>query len=155
MLIADGAPLRHPSPPACSRPPVRAGRVRLLGTELWSGEAVVATTPALRGAWFSTVSDSRYGRFATSYKTRFGARPYRVATLGYDGVLLTLRIARAPTGGREPSSRPRRMFDDGGFVGLDGAFRFRPTGVIERALEVREVQAGGTVTVSLARGRPE
>jgi hypothetical protein len=43
-----------------------------------------------------------------------------------------------------------RMLDSGGFIGIDGAFRFRPNGVIDRALEVREVQADGVTVVSPA-----
>ena len=32
----------------------------ILGTELWSGEDSIARVSALRGAWFSAVSDGRY-----------------------------------------------------------------------------------------------
>jgi branched-chain amino acid transport system substrate-binding protein len=146
VLIADGARLSAIA--AGSLKTAGAALPHLLGTELWSGEEDVAKATALRGAWFSTVSDSRYGRFATSYKTRFGARPYRVATLGYDGVLLTLRIARNWTPGRDfPTSS---MFDDAGFLGIDGAFRFRPDGIAERAMEVRQVGAGTVTVVSPA-----
>lgn len=142
VLIADGARLSAIA--AGTLKTAGAALPRLLGTELWSGEEDVAKAAALRGAWFSTVSDSRYGRFASSYRTRFGVRPYRVATLGYDAVLLTLRIARDWTPGRDfPTSH---MFDDAGFLGIDGAFRFRPNGTAERAMEVRQV-GNGTVTV--------
>jgi ABC-type branched-subunit amino acid transport system substrate-binding protein len=142
VLIADGARLSAIAAGALKT--AGAALPRLLGTELWSGEEDVAKATALRGAWFSTVSDSRYGRFASSYKSRFGAQPYRIATLGYDAVLLTLRIARDWTPGRDfPTSH---MFDDVGFLGIDGAFRFRPGGVAERAMEVRQV-GNGTVTV--------
>ena len=142
VLIADGARLSAIAAGALKT--AGAALPRLLGTELWSGEEDVAKASALRGAWFSTVSDSRYGRFASSYKSRFGAQPYRVATLGYDAVLLTLRIAREWTPGRDfPAAK---LFDDTGFLGIDGAFRFRPGGVAERAMEVRQV-GGGTVTV--------
>jgi len=120
------------------------GSLLILGTELWSGEASVAHSPALRGAEFAALSDQRFERFAASYRARFGSAPYRIATLGYDSVLLTLRIARDWGGG---SSFPTtRMYDRGGFLGLDGPFRFSSKGVIERALEVRQVR-GGTVTV--------
>ncbi|HSQ95346.1 MAG TPA: penicillin-binding protein activator [Croceibacterium sp.] len=146
VLIADSARLSAIA--AGSLKTAGAALPHLLGTELWSGEEDVAKSSALRGAWFSTVSDSRYGRFATSYKSRFGARPYRVATLGYDAVLLTLRIARDWTGGREfPTSH---LFDDQGFLGIDGAFRFRPDGIAERAMEVRQVGAGTITVVSPA-----
>lgn len=144
VLIADGGRLA-----AQAAPLVKTGSstTRILGTELWSGESVVVTTPALRGAWFSAISDSRFRQFSTSYRDRFGAPPNRLATLGYDAVLLTLRIARDwrpgttfPTG---------RLSDRGGFLGLDGPFRFN-RGVIERAFEVREVRAGGAAVISAA-----
>jgi hypothetical protein len=42
-----------------------------------------------------------------------------------------------------------KLADSGGFLGLDGPFRFN-RGVIERAFEVREVRAGGATVVSPA-----
>lgn len=99
-----------------------APRLRILGNELWIGEPVVASTPALAGAWFATLSDQRYGRFASAYEQRFGAAPWRLATLGYDSVLLTLRITREwQVGASFPT---QRLFDKGGFLGSDGIFRF-------------------------------
>ena len=144
VLIADGGRIA-----ALSAPLLKSGSTtRLLGTELWSGESVVASTPAIRGAWFSAVSDTRFRQFANSYKSRFGNQPYRIATLGYDGVLLTLRVAREwQPGATFPTAR---LVDPDGFLGLDGAFRFNRNGVIERALEVREVRSSGVATVSQA-----
>ncbi|VWX51536.1 ABC transporter substrate-binding protein [Novosphingobium sp. 9U] len=121
---------------------------RLLGTELWSGEKAITTAPALNGAWFSAVSDSRFPQFVSSYRTRFGAAPYRIATLGYDAVLLTLRVARDWKPGRAFPTAALTSTD--GFLGLDGAFRFNKDGVIDRALEVREVSGGAVKVVSPA-----
>jgi hypothetical protein len=105
----------------------------------------------LRGAWFASVSDQRFGQFSKSYQSRFGAAPYRIATLGYDAVLLTLRVARDWTPGK--TFPLRQLTDKGGFLGLDGPFRFGREGVVERALEVREVGAGTVTTVSSAPTR--
>jgi hypothetical protein len=81
------------------------------------------SSASLRGALFSAVSDNRFRQFASSYETRFGEQPFRLATLGYDAVLLTLRIARDWQPGRDfPAGR---MLADDGFLGLDGPFRFR------------------------------
>ncbi len=119
-------------------------RPRLLGTELWSGEGDLAGSAALRGAWFSAVSDARFRQFASSYQTRFGEQPYRIATLGYDAVLLTLRVARDWQPGRNfPATR---VVGGEGFLGLDGPFRFGSNGVGERAMEVRQI-GNGTVSV--------
>jgi ABC-type branched-subunit amino acid transport system substrate-binding protein len=123
-------------------------RARILGTELWSGEATLARAGSMEGAMFAAVSDQRYKRFADSYAARFGAQPYRVATLGYDSVLLTLRVAREwKVGTPFPKGE---LYDKGGFLGVDGAFRFSRGGVVERALEVREVRGGDVIAVDPA-----
>lgn len=148
VLVADGGRIA-----ALAAPGFKGGKqpVRVLGTELWSGDGAVLGSPNLSGAWFSAVPDNRFRQFAESYQTRFGSKPFRIATLGYDAVLLTLRVARDwkpgttfPTG---------RLGDRGGFLGLDGPFRFNDNGVAERAYEVNEVRTGGVTVVSPAPAR--
>jgi len=149
VLIADGARFAALAAPQLKT--AGAAVPRIIGTELWSGESAIASTPALRGAWFSAVADSRFRQFAESYRTRFGAQPYRIATQGYDSVLLAIRVARGWKAGTAfPTAR---LNDTGGFLGLDGPFRFGATGLIERALEVREVRASGITVVSPAPAR--
>ena len=149
LLIADSARLATQA--AGRIKPGGAGNTLIIGTELWSGDASVTRASALRGAIFSAVSDDRYRRFVDSYEARFGAQPYRISTLGYDAVLLTLRVARDWRVGRDfPTSQLR---DSGGFVGLDGPFRFRRNGVVERAFEVREIRNGQVVVVDPAPNR--
>lgn len=141
LLIADGARISLQAVPF-------ATGMRLIGTELWSGEASIAKSVAMKGAWFASVSDHRFGQFEQSYRQRFGAAPARIATLGYDSVLLTLNIARSwKPGTLFPTAK---LYDPQGFIGLDGVFRFNEFGVAERAMEVREVGAGTFTTVSPA-----
>lgn len=146
ILIADGtrfAVLAAPNLKASA-----AASPRLLGTELWSGESALAKTPSLRGSWFAAVPDTRFRQFADSYKARFGSAPYRSATMGYDSVLLAVRIARDwRIGTPFPAAR---LTDRDGFLGLDGPFRFGAGGAIERSLEVREARAGSVGVVSAA-----
>ncbi|MBA3053866.1 MAG: penicillin-binding protein activator [Sphingomonadales bacterium] len=148
VLIADGGRIATQAAPA-----LKSGKAgpRLLGTELWSGDAAVVGSSALVGAWFSAVPDSRFRQFSESYKSRFGAPPYRIATLGYDSVLLTLRIAREWK--LQTPFPAARLTDRGGFLGLDGPFRFSDSGVVERAFEVNAVRAGGVTVVSPAPTR--
>lgn len=146
VLLADSARLAAQAAGALR--PRGGDGTRILGTELWSGESEVTRAPALRGGWFSAVSDARFKRFSDSYRTRFGGNPYRISTLGYDAVLLTLRVASDWRPGRSfPTSRMR---SSDGFLGLDGAFRFQRNGVVERAMEVREVRDGEVVIVDPA-----
>lgn len=146
VLIADSGKYAAMAAPQLKS--AGAASPRILGLDLWSGELAISKTPALHGAWFAALSDQRYARFAESYKARFGAAPYRMATFGYDSVLLTVRITRD---WRLGSSFPvARLADRDGFLGLDGPFRFAVTGIGERALEVREARAGGFTVVSPA-----
>jgi len=149
VLIADGAHLAAQAARVLKSD--GNGATQLLGTELWSGEGSVTRASALRGAWFSAVSDNRYKRFVDSYEARFGSQPYRIATLGYDAVLLTLRVARDWRVGRDFPDGALRNED--GFLGLDGAFRFHRNGLVERAFEVREVRDGSVVVIENAPAR--
>ena len=125
-----------------------ASPARLLGTELWSGDSAAGTSPLLRGAWYSSLADGRFARYAESYKARYGAAPFRISTLGYDSVLLTLRVARDwRPGSLFPTSR---LYDPQGFLGVDGPLRFGQNGVVQRAFQVVELRAGGKAVVSPA-----
>ncbi len=121
---------------------------RLLGTELWNTDTALAASPVLRGALFASVSDSLYRQLASKYRARYGSAPFRLSSLGYDSVLLTVRIAQDwKPGSPFPAARLR---DAGGFSGIDGAFRFNRAGVAERALEVGEVGAGAITVIDPA-----
>jgi branched-chain amino acid transport system substrate-binding protein len=145
MLIADSARTAALAVPAIH---AAAPRARILGTELWANDAGLAALPALRGAWYAAVSDSLFAQMRARYRARYGANPYRLASLGYDAVLLAVRTARAWQPGRPYPQRALR--DPAGFTGVDGPYRFGAGGVAERALEVREVTANGSVVVSPA-----
>lgn len=146
VLIADNAGTAALSVPALRRGP--NADARILGTELWNTDTSIAGNTALSGAWFASVSDGLYRQYATKYRTRFGSSPFRLSSMGYDSVLLVIRIARD-----WPLNTPfpqQRLTSPDGFAGLDGAFRFGRDGVAERALEVQEVRGGQVVVVSPA-----
>ncbi|WP_240700067.1 penicillin-binding protein activator [Sphingomonas gei] len=141
---ADGAVVAAP----LIRRQASGKAARLLGTELWNTDSAIGGRTALSGAWFASVPDNYYRQYATKYRARFGAAPYRLSTLGYDAVLLTVRIVRDWKPGDEFPER--RLVEREGFAGLDGAFRFGRDGVAERALEVQEIRGGTAATVSPA-----
>ena len=124
------------------------GGAHILGTDQWNLDGALAAKAPLNGAWFASVSDALYRQYAAKYRARFGTSPFRLSSMGYDAVLLTIRIAPDwPIGRPFPESRLR---DSGGFSGLDGAFRFGRDGTAERALEVQDVRGGTTIVVSPA-----
>ena len=146
VLIADTARLAVSMVPLIRKS--SSPQARILGTELWAAEPNALTAATLGGSWFASVSDARYRQLATAYRRQFGKSPFRLASLGYDSMLLVVSIARDwKIGDRFPADRLR---DEDGFVGVDGAFRFGPGGVAQRALEVGEVSPAGVKTVSPA-----
>jgi ABC-type branched-subunit amino acid transport system substrate-binding protein len=145
ILVADSSRTAAMAAPAIH---AAAPRARILGTELWANDAALGSETALRGAWFAAVPDSLFNQMRGRYRARYGAAPYRLSSLAYDAVLLAIRTARDwRPGTRYPQ---RALHDPGGFTGIDGPYRFAPNGVAQRALEVREVTAGGSVVVSPA-----
>ena len=102
----------------------------------------------MRGAWFASVSDGLYKQYANKYRGRYGRAPFRLSSLGYDSVLLTVKVARNwKVGTPFPISQ---LTDPGGFIGLDGVFRFKSNGISERALEVQEIRSGSFAVIDPA-----
>lgn len=102
----------------------------------------------MRGAWFASVSDGLYRQYADKYRSRYGRAPFRLSSLGYDSVLLTVKVAQNwKVGTPFPISQ---LTDKGGFIGLDGPFRFMPNGISERALEVQEIRNGSFTVIDPA-----
>jgi hypothetical protein len=142
VLIGDGGNIV-----AALAPSVEAGPT-LLGTELWANDRTLGRTARLRGALYAAPPEARFQQLVTRYKARYGKTPYRLGSFGYDAMLLVARAAREwPTGRPFPT---RMLTARDGFAGVDGAFRFGSDGVVERALEVRQVTAAGTAVVSPA-----
>ncbi|MCL4672663.1 MAG: penicillin-binding protein activator, partial [Sphingomonadaceae bacterium] len=73
VLIADSARLAALA--AGELKPRGTGATQLIGTELLSGDATVTRNTALRGTWYSAVSDTRFKRFSDTYTQRFGGAP--------------------------------------------------------------------------------
>ena len=142
VLVADSSRIA-----ASAAAAIRPGP-RLLGTELWANDRAIGATARMRGSWYAAAPDARFDQLVTRYRARYGKVPYRLGSLGYDAVLLTVRAARGwPTGKPFPQ---RVLTEKEGFAGVDGIFRFGRDGVAERSLEVREVSAVGTKIVSPA-----
>lgn len=145
LLIADNGRIALAAAPLVRK---SGSGAKLLGTELWNTEPELAASKLMNGAWFAAVSDGLYSQFAAKYRARFGKGPYRLSSLGYDSVLLAVRISADWKAGQDfPAGR---LTDKGGFSGVDGAFRFDRDGIAERVLEVKQIGAGGVTVVSPA-----
>ncbi len=146
LLVADSGRVALQLVPAVRRN--GGATAKILGTELWNTEGSLARSPAMAGAWFASVPDATYNQLSAKYRARFGRGPYRLASLGYDSVLLATKIAANwPVGTPFPVSQ---LDDAGGFAGIDGAFRFGRDGIAERMLEVQQINPTGFAVISPA-----
>ena len=145
LLVADSGSVANAVVPALVQFGVAPGSIQVLGTELWSNEPALRNARGLRGALFAAVPDERFAQLAGRYRTKFGTTPSRLASLGYDAVLLVNSVA-----GQWPLNQPfprALLTAPDGYAGIDGAFRFTPAGIAERALAVQQV-GGGTVAAA-------
>ncbi|WP_304074338.1 penicillin-binding protein activator [Maricaulis maris] len=111
--------------------------VRFLGTGLWNDPDLLRE-PALRGGWFAGPDLSARTAFETAYEASYGSEPSRIASLAYDAMSLAAHL----DGGERGFSR-EAIEEDQGFLGADGLFRFRATGMIERGLAIYEMRSRG------------
>jgi len=147
LLIADSGSVAASVAPALGQ--FGATSAVIMGTELWSSEPAVAQAGALRGAVFAAVPDERFRQLSLRYRSKFGGAPSRLASLGYDAVLLANSVADWQPGSAFPQSGLKAA---SGFTGIDGFFRFDAAGVAERGLAVEQVGPRGFTVVAASRG---
>lgn len=124
--------------------------VKRLGTGLLDDSAL-ATESSLAGAWFAAPSPDLRRDFEVRYRDLYGMGAQRLATLAYDATALAAVLAQK---GFQQQGKPAYDFQDltnpNGFAGLDGIFRFRPNGLVERGLAILEYRNGGIKVISPA-----
>lgn len=130
-------------------PPAVAARAELpayilLGTGLWD-EPANATAGGLTGGYFAAPEPGTRENFGARFEAAYGYRAPRIASLGYDAVNLAATLAGAGRITRDAVADPN------GFAGVDGIFRFRPDGTIDRGLAIIETTGQGFRVV---RGAP-
>ena len=121
-------------------------RIQFLGTGLWDTEGV-NNSPSLAGGWYPAPNNANFYSFSEKYKELYGFAPQRKATLAYDAIILAVGLTNNLGSNRFSQDV---LTGSTGFRGIDGLFRFRPNGFIERGLAVYEVTETGPRIVSPA-----
>jgi hypothetical protein len=127
-------------------------QIKLLGTWLWDDPAL-RTEPSLAGAWFAAPPAATRNLFVERFKQLYERAPDRRATLAYDATALTIVLAQRAARANETSSNmftAAALTSPGGFTGMDGIFRLRPSGMVERGLALYEIQRGGALEIDPA-----
>jgi branched-chain amino acid transport system substrate-binding protein len=147
LLLPDSGGFLRAMLPLLKGYGVETPRVRFLGTGLWAAEPALTKEPMLAGAWFASVPDAQFNSMARRFQSQFGYAPPRLASLGYDAMLLAAAGARSWSPGMAFPAGV--LANSAGYTGVDGFFRFS-NNVAMRALEVQELTPGGLRTVSAA-----
>ena len=117
--------------------------VRFLGTTLWD-DARLGSEVTLREGWFAAPAPAMWQEFSRRYAETYGGVPVRIASLAYDATALAAVLSRrALQQGLEPDFAAATISQQSGFAGIDGIFRFRPNGEVERGLAVLEMAEDG------------
>lgn len=111
--------------------------VRLIGTGQWN-DPTTWNEPTLAGGTFPAPDPAALSAFEARYQTMFGRKPSRLASLGYDSALLAFDAIKR----KGEAVSKADLQDPEGFIGVDGLFRFRPDGTVERGLAILEVRNG-------------
>ena len=138
LLIPEGGARLHAIAPLLAVYKIDTTKVKILGSALWT-DPTLATEPTLTGAWFAAPPAGAWTAFAQRYRASFGTDPPRLASLAYDAVNMATVLAKANALNDVGITRPE------GFPGIDGPFRFRADGQVERNLDIIEVQPTGFV----------
>lgn len=115
---------------------VDPARVRLLGTARWEETPGIGAEPALAGGRYAAAAPEGRRAFEEKFARAYGEAPPRLASLGYDAMLLAIALSYLDGGA---DYGPAALTDAGGFAGADGIFRLLPDGTNRRGLAVMEV----------------
>lgn len=121
-------------------------KVEILGSGQWD-DARILNDQALVGSWFPAPAREGFATFSRKYQSAYGREPPRNATLAYDATVLTAGLARRY--GRS-SFEASALLNPNGFAGVDGVFRFLPSGLTERRYAIYEVTGSGSRLIAPA-----
>lgn len=121
-------------------------QVQFLGTGQWDDPRAIGESN-LNGGWFPGPDLAGFRSFSERYNAAFGTTPLRNASLAYDATSLAAGLA-----GRfgADAFTDKVLTTNGGFIGVDGAFRFRSDGTNQRALAVYQIERGRLSVLSPA-----
>ena len=119
-------------------------RVQMLGTGRWN-DPTVWREPTLIGGIFAAPDPMNFEQFTTRFERIYQTKPSRLAALGYDAGAMAAALASI-----EGANGFSALTSRDGFNGVNGLFRFRSDGRVERSLSILEITPReGAVAVEL------
>jgi hypothetical protein len=121
-------------------------RMILMGTGAWNDPSVWRE-PALSGGVFPAPEPAELEAFRATYARIYRSAPGDLSGLGYEAAAMAISLA-------EKDQLDRRGVEStNGFLGVNGAFRFRIDGTAERALAIMQIGPDGVSVIETAAKR--
>lgn len=118
--------------------------VKFIGTSIWDNTLLNKET-TMRGSWYPSLSRQNSSYFVNKYSDLFGERPSSLYSFGYDAVALASAVSRNGT-----DNLAEKITDSGGYLGINGVFRFFSNGQNQHSLDIKEVRDSGNFIVDAA-----
>lgn len=117
-------------------------QIKILGLQSWDDFAGIVREPSLHGAWFVAPDRDERQKFAQRFESAHGRTPHRLASLAWDSMALVSVLGA--THGVHGLTKDF-ITNPQGFRGVDGIFRLKANGLVERPHAVYEVAPKGGV----------
>jgi ABC-type branched-subunit amino acid transport system substrate-binding protein len=108
--------------------------VKYMGLTRWDVPPQTLALSGLQGGWFALPDPALAARFRARYQSAHGNSPHPLAALAYDGVAAVGALAA-----KNQAMTAGNLTQTAGFAGVNGVFRLKSNGTIERALAVAQV----------------
>ncbi len=126
--------------------------IQIMGLSSWNNSTSILSEPAFQNAWF-TMPDYRFRKFyENKFIKRFGYKPHPKSNLTYDAIA-ALGVLEKNKKNRNinHSNKFDGLFNSGGFIGIDGIFRFNYDRIAEKELSVVQITNGQPKVLKQAR----
>ncbi|MEC7794901.1 MAG: penicillin-binding protein activator [Pseudomonadota bacterium] len=118
-----------------------------IGLTRWDVPPQTLDLQGLEGGWFALPDPARSGEFSARYQAAYGSGPHPLAGLAYDGIAAIGALVQQ---GKSDALTASALTQSAGFQGVEGVFRFRPNGVVERGLAVATIRDKQVVVIDPA-----
>ncbi len=146
VLLPEGGARLKALAPLLAYYNIDPDKVHFLGTGLWDEPGIGGET-ALDGGWYAAPPPAARADFEKRFADLYRHPPPRLATLAYDATALAAVLAHGADG---PDFSAASLTNASGFTGIDGIFRLRADGLIQRGLAVLEVRRDGNAVIDPA-----
>jgi len=113
-----------------------------MGVGLWDTPDII-NNPLFTGAIYAAPTPDMRQNFQRQYKSIYGDTPQRLASLGYDATALSAVLLKQSNANVHKST----IQNPSGFAGIDGIFRFKSNGMVERGLSIHRINGSRQATI--------